>query len=140
MTVPGTAPVQLVSLAAILGASVAWIAAGSTAADIYWPEFAGTTSFSTKPLAVIDLEDARTAMIMIYSDIAQFGENDLVALATDLRFQLPTRYRLDGTGLFISVDPDVSEIGEPELGSEAFKGAQINVITITLAIGVDQDA
>lgn len=139
MTVPGTAPDQLVSLSEILAATSSWIAAGSTAADIYWPDLAGVTTFGTNPLAVIDLEDARTAIVMIYGDNAQYDESDLVKLATDLRFELATRNRLIGTGLFISVEPDVSEIGEPELGSEAFKGAQINVITITLAIGIDQD-
>ena len=140
MSVPATASEKLVSLSEILGAAASWVAAGSDATDVYWPELAGSYVFGANPVAVIYLEDARTAIVELYSDGAQYGEDDLQSLADSLRFELPTRYRTDGTGLFINVDPQPSDFMEPNLGEEAFKGTEIIHLTMTLAIGVDQEA
>lgn len=138
MTLPGTEPAQITSLGAILAATTAWTGAGSGADDLYWPDMT-PGDLGAVPAAVLDLEGSRTALVKIYAP-SSFTESTLLTLANDLRFQLPTRYRSDGTGLFIAVEPELSELFEATDGQEGGTGAEALLIELTLTIGVDEDA
>lgn len=131
-------PAQLDSLATILGSAAAWVAAGSSAADVYWPVLDPATDIAANPSAEVELTDSRTARVVIYA-LSSYTEQALADLANDLRFQLPTRYRTNGTGLFIAVDPEVGDVMESSDGMEAGTGLFYYQIEMTLRIGVDQE-
>ncbi len=140
MTVPATAPSKVKDLQTVLAAMAAWVAAGSVADDIWWPEMPGDTVLAANPIAVITEEDSRTMMLVLHADAASYSEAKLSQLTTDLRDQLPTRNRLVGTGLFIAIEPEISEPQEPNDGAIAAAGKEVISQSMTLTVGIDQGA